>query len=101
MNGEPFLYIIQQAERDFRTPGKGYANPYPPGSDYSAAYVITTWCLYHAGYAPDSLRKTRGAAWTVSCRGMAENVVRVTDANDHRDGVTLAVQMEFFPGRAA
>ena len=82
-----FDNVAQQAATDFRTPGKDFINPFIASSPNSEAYVIATWCLYHAGKLPSVLAPSRGYTWRGYCPGLGAFKSTVRNAADHREGV--------------
>ncbi len=84
-----YTEIARQSATDFRMPGKKFQNPHLATSNNSDAYLITAWCLYHAGKLPKVLHKSRGYSWRVECPGLGSFVCTVKNANDHREGLTV------------
>jgi len=98
--------IIQESERLFNLPYSKLEDlagiPYSESRDLEGLYkaikafptsqegdiaLITWWSLYHRGKAPQDVRPSRGSTYRFTAYYGSEEIVRVNDAQDHRQGV--------------
>ena len=78
--------FVNEAEQSFRALGTTVPAGIPSSDHYDAG-LITWHVLYWTGKKPEHLARSRGHSYKFGLFGAAY-VVRVTDYNDHREGVS-------------